>query len=109
MATSLQLPLRVAFPRAAAEASLRSALAIQAADQAVLRDREPAAPLARASWEPEIDSLVVVELICAVEEQIGLTLPISFAPKGGYDTAEGCIRDLLAKTEAVWNKQSAGG
>jgi len=109
MATSLRLPLRVAFPRAALEARLRSALTVQAADQAVLRDCEPPAPLARSSWEPEIDSLVVVELICTIEEQLGLKLPTSFAPRGGYDSAEGCIRDLLAKAEAVWNQRNSGG
>ena len=109
MATSLRLPLRVAFPRAGVEARLRAALATQAIDQAVLRDHPPPAPLARAAWEPEIDSLVAVELICAIEEQLGLKLPASFAPRGGYGSTEDCVRDLLAKTEAVWNQLNAGG
>lgn len=109
MATSLRLPLRVAFPRAAVEARLRTALATQAADQAVLRDRPPPSSWARSAWEPEIESLVAVELICAVEEQLGLKLPASFAPRGGYNSAEECIRDLLTKTEAVWNQRNAGG
>jgi acyl carrier protein len=81
MATTLRLPLRIAFPRAAVEARLRGALEVQAEDQAVLRDRAPLTRSARSSWEPEIDSLVVVELICAVEEQLGLKLPTSFAPR----------------------------
>jgi acyl carrier protein len=109
MATSLRLPLRVAFPRVAVEARLRAALDTQAADQAVLRDRPPPAPMARSAWEPEIDSLVAVELICAIEEQLGLKLPASFAPRGGYASAEDCVRDLMAKTEAVWNQRNAGG
>lgn len=109
MATSLRLPLRVAFPRAAVEARLRAALATQAADQAVLRDRPPPTPLARSAWEPEINSLVAVELICAIEEQLGLKLPASFAPRGGYVSAEDCVRDLLTKTEAVWNQRNRGG
>jgi len=109
MATSLRIPSSVAFPRSAVEARLRAALAIQAADQAVLRDRPPPTPLARSAWEPEIDSLVVVELICAVEEQLGLELPAYFAPRGGYNSAEECIRDLLTKTEATWNQRNAGG
>ena len=109
MATSLRLPLRVAFPRAVVEARLRGALATQAADQAVLRDRPPPVSLPRSAWEPEIDSLVAVELICAIEEQLGLKLPASFAPKGGYISAEDCVRDLLAKTEAVWNQRNRGG
>jgi acyl carrier protein len=65
--------------------------------------------LARSAWEPEIDSLVAVELICAIEEQLGLRLPAAFAPRGGYGSAEDCVRDLLAKTEAVWNQLNAGG
>jgi acyl carrier protein len=109
MATSLRLPLRVAFPRAAVEARLRAALATQATDQAVLRDRPPSARLARSAWEPEMDSLVAVELICAIEEQLGLKLPASFAPRGGYGSAEDCVRDLLAKSDAVWNQLNAGG
>jgi acyl carrier protein len=109
MTPSLRLHLRVPFPRAAVEARLRAALATQAVDQAILRDRPPPLPSARSTWEPEIDSLVVVELICAVEEQLGLTLPTSFAPKGGYNSAEECIRDLLTKTGAVWNQLNPGG
>jgi len=109
MTPSLRLPLRVAFPRSAVEARLRAALATQAIDQAILRDRPPPLSLGRSTWEPEIDSLVVVELICAVEEQLGLNLPASFAPRGGYNSAEECIRDLLTKAEAVWNQRSAGG
>jgi acyl carrier protein len=109
MTPSVRLPLRVAFPRAAVEARLRAALATQAVDQAILRDRPPPLSSARSTWEPEIDSLVVVELICAVEEQLGLTLPASLAPRGGYNSAEEYIRDLLTKTEAVWNQLNAGG
>jgi acyl carrier protein len=52
---------------------------------------------------------VAVELICAIEEQLGLKLPASLAPRGGYVSAEDCVRDLLAKTEAIWNQQNAGG
>ena len=109
MATSLRLPLRVAFPRASVEARLRAELATQAADQAILRDRPLPTPMSRSAWEPEIDSLVVVDLICAVEEQLGLKLPTSFAPRGGYNNEEDCVRDLLTKSEAVWNQRNAGG
>jgi acyl carrier protein len=109
MATSLRLPIRVAFPRADVEARLRAELATQAADEAILQDRPPSTPMFRSAWEPEIDSLVVVELICAIEEQLGLKLPTSFAPRGGYDSQEDCVRDLLAKSEAVWNQRNAGG
>ena len=109
MQTNLRLPLRVAFPRANVEARLRAELATHAADQAVLRDRPLPASPARSAWEPEIDSVVVVDLICAVQEQLGMKLPASFAPRGGYDSQDDCIRDLLAKSEAVWNRRNSGG
>jgi acyl carrier protein len=91
------------------EARLRAALATQAEDQAVLKGQQFPARSTRASWEPEIDSLVVVELICVIEEQLGVKLPTSFAPRGGYNSREDCIGDLLAKTEAAWNQRNAGG
>ena len=61
----------VAFPTSAVEACIRDALADQAAEQAVLRPDRGATtgtPIAPQSWEPEIDSLVVVEVICAIED-----------------------------------------
>ena len=94
MATSLRLPLRVAFPRAAVEARLRAALATQATDQAVLRDRPPPARLARSAWEPEIDSLLAVELICAIEEQLGLKLPAWFAPGTRLVLDLGAVKEI---------------
>ncbi len=50
---------------------------------------------------PRSNSLVVVEIICAIEEIIGVNLPPTFAPRGGYDDVEACVADLLAETRAV--------
>jgi len=94
------------FPATEIEACIRDALADQAADQAVLRpDRATtAAPVAPRSWEPEIDSLVVVEVICAVEELLGIKIPPTFSPKGGYDSAEACVNDLMSEAKTAWNE-----
>jgi acyl carrier protein len=107
MATALAKSRSAVFPAAEVEACIRDALADQAADQAVLRPGRgttTAAPIAPRSWEPEIDSLVVVEVICAVEELLGIEIPPTFSPKGGYESAEACTSDLMSEAKAVWDE-----
>ncbi len=84
------------FPSRDVETCIRDALTAQAGAQAVLRPRPASA------CEPEIDSLVVVEIICAIEEILGVSLPPTFSPRGGYDDVEACVTDLLQVTRAVW-------
>ncbi len=84
------------FPAREIERCIRDALADQVGAQNVLRPRPTSA------CEPEIDSLVVVEIICAIEEILGIRLPASFAPRGGYEDAESCVADLMAETRGVW-------
>jgi acyl carrier protein len=90
------------FPTAEVEACIRGALANQAAEQSLLRPirAQPAAP--SRSWEPDIDSLVAVEVICVVEELLGVELPGTFSPKGGYASVDACVNDLIAEAKAVW-------
>jgi acyl carrier protein len=107
MATLLETSRSAAFPAAAVEACIRDALADQAADQAVLRpDRgtATATPVAARPWEPEIDSLVVVEVICAIEELLRIEIPPTFSPKGGYDSTEACVNDLMSEAKAAWDE-----
>jgi acyl carrier protein len=106
MTTMLKESRSVVFPAAEVEACIRDALADQAADQAVLRPGRATTvtPIVPRSWEPEIDSLVVVEVICAVEELLGIEIPATFSPKGGYDDAEACINDLLSEAKAAWTE-----
>ena|SRR6266487_246763 len=85
------------FPALDIERCVRDALADQAGSQSVLRPRTTSA------CDPEIDSLVVVEIICAIEEILGVSLPSSFSPRGGYEDTEACVADLLAETRAVWD------
>ena len=51
---------------------------------------------------PEIDSLVVVEVICVIEEILGVSISPAFTPRGGYDDVETCVTALLAEARAVW-------
>jgi hypothetical protein len=107
MATTVSTPHVAAFPAAQVEACIRDALAHQAADQAILRPH-PSTPgvVPSPSWEPEVDSLVAVEIICSVEEMLGLKLPATFSPRGGYDSAEACVNDLMSQAQVVWEQST---
>ena len=91
-----------AFPTANVEACIRAALQEQADTQSILRPPSAASASTRPTWQPEIDSLAVVEVICSVEELLGVTLPPSFVPRGGYHDVEACVRDLLTAAQTVW-------
>jgi acyl carrier protein len=84
------------FPAQEVEACIRQTLNQQVGTQAALRARVASA------CEPDIDSLVVVELICAIEAILGVSIPPTFVPRGGYDNVEVCINGLLAETKAMW-------
>jgi hypothetical protein len=102
MATLLKQLRGVAFPADQVKDCINGVLADQAADQALLRPGRSAKSGAPRSWEPEIDSLFVIEIISAVEELLGIDLPATFSPKGGYDSAESCINDLISEARAAW-------
>lgn len=89
------ISLSGAFPAAEIEACIRAALDAEHLNQQVLR------PHAASACEPEVDSLVVVEVICAIEEVLGISLPPSFAPRGGYPTIEACVSGLMAEARAI--------
>ena len=102
MVTSLKMTKSVAaFPTADVEACIRDALQKQSDTKAVLRSPFLSGATPELGWEPEIDSLVV-EIICSIEELIGVPLPASFVPRGGYESAEACVQDLLGAAQAVW-------
>jgi acyl carrier protein len=88
------------FPTAEIEACIRAALDAEHAAQQVLR------PRAASACEPDVDSLVVVEVICVIEETFGINLPASFAPRGGYPNVEACVSGLVAEAHAVWMESS---
>ena len=91
-----------AFPAADVEACIRDALQEQADTQAILRPSPARSAATRPGWEPEIDSLAVVEIICSIEELLSVTLPASFVPRGGYENATACVQDLLNAAQVVW-------
>lgn len=98
MGVHTKIPTVPGFPAQDIERCIRDTLADQAGAQNVLRPRPVSA------CDPEIDSLVVVEIIVAIEELLGVSLPPSFSPRGGYEDTEACVADLMAETRAVWTE-----
>lgn len=96
VSTHPNFPIPDHFPAREVEICIREALEAEQAAQTLLR------PKLASACEPEVDSLVVIELICAIEELLGVTLPTSFAPRGGYGDVEACVSDLIAQTRGVW-------
>jgi|SRR5450631_3119382 acyl carrier protein len=90
-------PVSSAFPQTEIESRIREALRAEQGAQQILR------PVSAS--DPEIDSLVVVEIICVIEEAIGINLPTSFAPRGGYEDVDSCVSDLISKTRVVWDER----
>ena len=60
----------------------------------------PAATGAIAQTLFQVDSLVVVSILCAIEPLVGFELPESVVRTGGYASVEQAIGQLLPKIEA---------
>ncbi len=91
-------PIQIAgaFPEEAVETCVREALAMAHDAQQLLR------PQVASACEQDVDSLVVIEVMCAIEQLLGVVLPTTFVPRGGYDNAEECISDLVSAAHTVW-------
>ena len=85
------------FPAREVERCIRGLLANRAGAQDMLRLRPTSA------CEPEVDSPVVVEVICATEEAAGVILPSTSVPCGGCQDVEARAADLMSNTRFVWS------
>lgn len=62
----------------------------------------PAAPLDIAKTPFEVDSLVVVSILCAVEPILGVELSEQVVRTGGYSSVQSAIDHLMPCIEAQW-------
>src|SRR5215831_18370863 len=93
------------FPVAEIENHLRGLLADEAKVQAQLRGTGTGSgpSLKRSSKaEPEIDSLVAVEALTAIEPFVPFELSESLIRPGGYTSVDVFIHDLLPKVNNLW-------
>jgi acyl carrier protein len=109
MSSTVSSPVVMLFPAKAVETCLRDAVAAAAADQAAIRTSESTSGSGKEiGWEPEADSLVVLTVLTALEEQFGIELPDDVVPPGGYADTETCIRHLLQHARVAWSKKHVG-
>ena len=99
----------VAFQAAAVEACLTEELLEAVRIEASLRGLPvPTSPAAAASKMVEIDSLVVVELLCAVEPVLGFKLPQGVVRAGGYHSVNEAVLHLIPRIEREWVRRRGG-
>jgi len=93
----------VVFPAAAIAACLAQEL-IEAvkATAAVKGLALPTAPLDVAKMPFEVDSLVVVSILCAVEPILGVELSEQVVRTGGYSSVQSAIDHLMPCIAAQW-------
>ena len=99
--------LSAVFPKAAVETCLLDefieAIKAEAAIRAIVL---PASRAQIAATAFQVDSLVVVSILCAVESVIGCQLPENVVQAGGYLSANAALGHLLPRIEAQWRKQN---
>ena len=99
-------PAAATFPVAAVEQCLRDELIETVKAEAMVRGVVLPAAAAQVAKSPfQVDSLVVVSILCAVEPIVGFELPDSVVRAGGYTSVEGALEHLLPRIEKQWIKR----
>jgi hypothetical protein len=97
------------FPKAAVEACLRAELIETVKAEAGVKGVAlPSAPADIAKTSFQVDSLVVVSILCTVEPIVGFELPDSVVRAGGYASVDSALAHLLPRIEAHWIKKKGG-
>jgi hypothetical protein len=100
------------FPAAVIEQQIRELLAEEAKVQATLRGTGGGGggtfseKSSRA--EPDIDSLVAVEVLTVIEPFVPFNLPESLIRPGGYTSVNDFINDLLPRVHNRWHRYHEG-
>lgn len=95
-----------AFPTAAVEAALRSELIEAVKGEAAIRGVAlPTSTALIGKTAFQVDSLVVVSILCEVEPIVGFALPDSVVRAGGYGSVDSALAQLVPRIEAQWKKR----
>ncbi len=74
-----------------------------------IRDEITRAPVDRpptkSGWRPEVDSLAVVMVALRVERELGISLPETLMPPGGFDDVETCVHSILSQCRTLWTEK----
>lgn len=97
------------FPAAAVETSLRAELIQAVKDEATIKGITlPTSDVDIAKAPFQVDSLVVVSILCVAEPIVGFELPESVVRTGGYRSVDSALYQLLPRIEAQWKKRKGG-
>ena len=64
----------------------------------------------RGGWEPQLDSLRIVSILVSVEDIFDFPLPPEeLVQRGGYETEEQAVSDVMNRLEKLFNEKSTCG
>jgi acyl carrier protein len=107
---SPSVKFKVVFPAAAIQARLQEELIEVVKIQAGLENRTlPDNSAAILTGPSTLDSLVVVEVLCVLDELLGFELSEDVVRAGGYETIADAIGHLMPRIEKKWRKRNGGG
>ena len=93
------------FPKCEVEAVLREELLDAAATAATLQGVELEGTPEQIAREPfQVDSLVAIAVLTAVEPMLGSELPQKVVRAGGYSSVDEAVKVLLPAIETYWKK-----
>lgn len=96
-------PTVKAFPKEEVAAALNAELLSLAQSEAQTRGIEvPRDSAALSTTAVPIDSLSVVDILCAIEPIVGVELRESIVRTGGYNSVEDALNHLVPRIERVW-------
>ena len=96
----------IAFPSATVEAGLRAELIEAVKAEAEIKGVAlPASASDICKTAFQVESLVAVSILCAVEPMVGFELPEGVVRTGGYSSIDSALGQMLPRIEAQWKKR----
>jgi hypothetical protein len=100
------LSVSASFPAAAVEAGLLTELIEAVKAEAEIRGISlPTSATQIGKTAFQVDSLVVVSILCVIEPIVGFELPDSVVRTGGYGSVDSALAQLMPRIEAQWQKR----
>lgn len=109
--TTVKAPSHIVpdFPKTDIEAAIRECVEAIRGDQSILQGTNGgSAGRAGVGPQPEVDSLVVVAVLCELEGLVPFDLPDSLVRCGGYDSVDEAVNHLMPQLQKRWRKHHKG-
>lgn len=84
-----------------------SSATIEAIIRDEIRNAHADRPTAKAGWEPQVDSLVMVSIALRIEEEFNVKLPEAAMPPGGFDDENRCVAVFTQQVVDLLEEQQA--